>query len=79
MKDDEWREAQHSFNKVWRNQNEKYYLKSLDHQGITFKANDTRFLRWKSLINEIETLYDEVGGVGVIFLNFFVFKKKKKI
>ncbi|XP_078481082.1 paired amphipathic helix protein Sin3a isoform X1 [Ciona intestinalis] len=59
MKDDEWREAQHSFNKVWRNQNEKYYLKSLDHQGITFKANDTRFLRWKSLINEIETLYDE--------------------
>ncbi|XP_076811562.1 paired amphipathic helix protein Sin3a-like isoform X2 [Clavelina lepadiformis] len=59
MKDDEWRDAQHQFNKVWRNQNEKYYLKSLDHQGISFKANDTRFLRSKSLINEIETLYDE--------------------
>uniref|UniRef100_H2YZP6 Paired amphipathic helix protein Sin3a n=1 Tax=Ciona savignyi TaxID=51511 RepID=H2YZP6_CIOSA len=59
MKDDEWREAQHAFNKIWRNQSEKYYLKSLDHQGITFKANDTRFLRSKSLVNEIETLYDE--------------------
>uniref|UniRef100_H2YZP7 Paired amphipathic helix protein Sin3a n=1 Tax=Ciona savignyi TaxID=51511 RepID=H2YZP7_CIOSA len=56
MKDDEWREAQHAFNKIWRNQSEKYYLKSLDHQGITFKANDTRFLRSKSLVNEIETL-----------------------
>nr|CAB3266076.1 paired amphipathic helix protein Sin3a [Phallusia mammillata] len=59
MKDDEWREAQHQFNKVWRNQSEKYYLKSLDHQGISFKANDTRFLRSKSLLNEIETAYDE--------------------
>ena len=60
MKDEEWREAQHQFNKIWRNQNEKYYLKYLDHQGINFKANDTRFLRAKSLINEIETLFDEV-------------------
>lgn len=59
MKDEEWREAQHQFNKVWREQNEKYYLKSLDHQGINFKQNDTRYLRSKSLINEIETLFDE--------------------
>ena len=59
MKDEEWREAQHQFNKIWRNQNEKYYLKSLDHQGINFKANDIRFLRSKSLLNEIETLFDE--------------------
>ena len=65
MKDDEWREAQHQFNKIWKNQNEKYYLKSLDHQGISFKGNDTRFLRSKSLLNEIETLYDEVNS------NFF--------
>lgn len=49
------------FNKIWREQNEKYYLKSLDHQGINFKQNDVKALRSKSLFNEIETLYDEVS------------------
>uniref|UniRef100_A0A3Q2YQG0 Paired amphipathic helix protein Sin3a n=1 Tax=Hippocampus comes TaxID=109280 RepID=A0A3Q2YQG0_HIPCM len=58
-KEEEWREAQRSFNKIWREQNEKYYLKSLDHQGINFKQNDTKVLRSKSLLNEIESIYDE--------------------
>ncbi|XP_077423344.1 SIN3 transcription regulator family member Aa [Vanacampus margaritifer] len=58
-KEDEWREAQRGFNKIWREQNEKYYLKSLDHQGINFKQNDTKVLRSKSLLNEIESIYDE--------------------
>lgn len=61
MKEEEWREAQRGFNKVWREQNEKYYLKSLDHQGINFKQNDTKVLRSKSLLNEIESIYDEVS------------------
>ncbi|XP_016354680.1 paired amphipathic helix protein Sin3a-like [Sinocyclocheilus anshuiensis] len=58
-KEEEWREAQRGFNKIWREQNEKYYLKSLDHQGINFKQNDTKVFRSKMLLNEIETLYDE--------------------
>lgn len=58
-KEEEWREAQKGFNKIWREQNEKYYLKSLDHQGINFKQNDVKQLRSKSLFNEIETLFDE--------------------
>jgi paired amphipathic helix protein Sin3a len=58
-KEEEWREAQKGFNKQWREQNEKYYLKSLDHQGINFKQNDTKALRSKNLYNEIETLYEE--------------------
>lgn len=58
-KEEEWRESQRQFNKIWRDQNEKYYLKSLDHQGITFKQNDLKAMRSKSLINEIETIYDE--------------------
>ena len=58
-KDEEWREVQKNFNKTWRDQNEKYYLKSLDHQSLLFKQTDTRFLRSKSLLNELETLYDE--------------------
>jgi paired amphipathic helix protein Sin3a len=58
-KEEEWREAQKSFNKIWREQNERYYLKSLDHQGISFKQNDIKFLRSKNLISEIETLFEE--------------------
>jgi histone deacetylase complex regulatory component SIN3 len=59
-KDEEWRDAQKGFNRIWREQNEKYHLKSLDHQGITFKQNDLKQLRSKVLINQIETFYDEV-------------------
>ena len=45
---------------MWREQNEKYYLKSLDHQGINFKQNDIKLIRSKALLNEIETIFDEV-------------------
>ncbi|KAI1292628.1 Paired amphipathic helix protein Sin3a [Halotydeus destructor] len=58
-KEEEWREAQKSFNKIWREQNERYYLKSLDHQGISFKQNDIKNLRSKNLLNEIETIFEE--------------------
>ncbi|XP_018902629.1 paired amphipathic helix protein Sin3a [Bemisia tabaci] len=58
-KEEEWREAQKGFNKIWREQNEKFYLKSLDHQGMNFKQNDLKALRSKSLFNEIETCFDE--------------------
>jgi paired amphipathic helix protein Sin3a len=60
-KEEEWREAQKGFNQQWREQNEKYYLKSLDHQGINFKHTDTKALRSKSLMNQIETAYEEVS------------------
>ncbi|CAK1548870.1 unnamed protein product [Leptosia nina] len=56
-KEEEWREAQKGFNKQWREQNEKYYLKSLDHQGINFKQNDLKAMRSKSLFNEVESVY----------------------
>ncbi|XP_048001853.1 LOW QUALITY PROTEIN: paired amphipathic helix protein Sin3a [Leguminivora glycinivorella] len=56
-KEEEWREAQKGFNKQWREQNEKYYLKSLDHQGINFKQNDLKAMRSKSLYNEVESAY----------------------
>lgn len=64
-KEEEWREAQQGFNKIWREQYEKAYLKSLDHQAVNFKQNDTKALRSKSLLNEIESVYDEVSGPGV--------------
>lgn len=63
-KEEEWREAQQGFNKIWREQYEKAYLKSLDHQAVNFKQNDTKALRSKSLLNEIESVYDEVRHLG---------------
>lgn len=63
-KEEEWREAQQGFNKIWREQYEKAYLKSLDHQAVNFKQNDTKALRSKSLLNEIESVYDEVRQAG---------------
>lgn len=58
-KDNEWKDARNAFNEVWKSQNEKYYLKSLDHQGVNFKQSDMKFLRSKSLLNEIESIFDE--------------------
>lgn len=69
-KEEEWREAQKGFNQQWREQNEKFYLKSLDHQGINFKHTDTKALRSKSLMNTIETLYEEVCH-EMFFLSLF--------
>uniref|UniRef100_A0A8C7XXM3 Paired amphipathic helix protein Sin3b n=1 Tax=Oryzias sinensis TaxID=183150 RepID=A0A8C7XXM3_9TELE len=63
-KEEEWREAQQGFNKIWREQYEKAYLKSLDHQGVNFKQNDMKALRSKSLLNEIESIYDEQSRNG---------------
>ncbi|EDV28962.1 uncharacterized protein TRIADDRAFT_52359 [Trichoplax adhaerens] len=53
-KDEEWREARRGFNKVWKDINEKYYLK-----GITFKTNDLKALRSKNMISEIENIFEE--------------------
>uniref|UniRef100_A0A3Q4HP34 Paired amphipathic helix protein Sin3b n=1 Tax=Neolamprologus brichardi TaxID=32507 RepID=A0A3Q4HP34_NEOBR len=68
-KEEEWREAQQGFNKIWREQYEKAYLKSLDHQGVNFKQNDMKALRSKSLLNEIESIYDEVNAPLFATLN----------
>ncbi|KHN75090.1 Paired amphipathic helix protein Sin3a [Toxocara canis] len=59
QKDREWRDAQVQFNRVWREQTEKYYAKSLDHQALSFKQNDLKLLRSKMIVHHFEMLYDE--------------------
>ncbi|XP_054720925.1 paired amphipathic helix protein Sin3b-like [Uloborus diversus] len=58
-KHDEWKEKQKAFNNIWREQIDNYYMKSLDHQGINFKQNDSKSFRSKSLLNEMEMVYAE--------------------
>ncbi|BHF57887.1 Paired amphipathic helix protein Sin3a [Sparganum proliferum] len=56
QKDNEWREAVRSFHRIWSDQDAKNYLRSLDHQGATFKQRDNPFLRTKTVINQIEAI-----------------------
>ena len=58
-KDEEWREAKKNFEKLWREQIEKNYLKSLDYCAVPFKQSDQKQLKTRSLLNEIETIYFE--------------------
>ncbi|BFZ61969.1 Transcriptional regulatory protein sin3 [Saitoella coloradoensis] len=59
LKDEEWKRAQREWNKVWRDTEAKSFYKSLDHQGITFKATDKKTVATKNLIAEIEVLRKE--------------------
>ncbi|CAG5106214.1 Oidioi.mRNA.OKI2018_I69.chr1.g2742.t1.cds [Oikopleura dioica] len=63
-KNEEWRQSQKHFNRLWKDQLEKNYLKSMDHQGMNFRATDQKFLRPKNLINEIEATCDEMAMQG---------------
>lgn len=59
QKDEEWKRAQREWNKVWREVESKNYNKSMDHQGVMFKANDKKMLSGKTLIGEIEAITRE--------------------
>lgn len=58
QKQEEWREMQKCFQKTWRETNEKFYLKSLDHQCGNFKATDLKNIRSKTLLHQIENQFD---------------------
>ncbi|KAJ9093958.1 hypothetical protein QFC20_007014 [Naganishia adeliensis] len=58
-KDDEWKRAQREWNKVWREVDAKNFYKSLDHQGVVFKANDKKVISQKTMIAEVEALRKE--------------------
>ncbi|EFO25910.1 hypothetical protein LOAG_02581 [Loa loa] len=59
QKDIEWRKNQEVCNRIWREETEKHYAKSLDHQAVVFKQNDLKLLRAKTIVSQFENLYDE--------------------
>lgn len=54
QKDEEWKRAQREWNKVWREVDARNYYKSLDHQGVNFKASDKKSITAKAFVAEIE-------------------------
>ena len=61
QKNEEWRRAQREWNRVWREVDARNFYKSLDHLGITFKANDKKYITTKSFVTEIESAKVEVA------------------
>lgn len=59
QKHDEWKRAQREWNKVWKEVDARNYHKSLDHQGITFKATDKKAVTPKAFVSQIEAARDE--------------------
>ncbi|THH08411.1 hypothetical protein EW145_g2724 [Phellinidium pouzarii] len=59
QKEEEWKKAQREWNKVWREIDARNYQKSLDHQGINFKANDKKAITMKTFMNQIESVREE--------------------
>ncbi|KAJ7597424.1 hypothetical protein C8J56DRAFT_920036 [Mycena floridula] len=56
QKDEEWRRAQREWSRTWREGDSKNFYKSLDHQGITFKANDKKNITAKYFVSDIESV-----------------------
>lgn len=61
QKNEEWRRAQREWNRVWREVDARNFYKSLDHQGITFKANDKKYITTKSFVGEIDNAKAEIA------------------
>src|SRR5699024_2576407 len=52
--------AKHSeSSKLWKEQFDKHYLKSLDYQGINFRQNDLKNLQPKLMLFEIIKIFNE--------------------
>lgn len=56
---EQWKATQREWEKVWRDQTQRMFWKSLDHQGIQAKQGDKRQFQTKTLQNEIQIKYEE--------------------
>ncbi|VDP83047.1 unnamed protein product [Echinostoma caproni] len=56
QKDTEWREAIRGYQRSWADQDARNYLRSLDHQGATFKQRDAPLIRSKTMVSQIEAV-----------------------
>ncbi|KAF5385000.1 hypothetical protein D9615_001214 [Tricholomella constricta] len=59
QRDEEWRRAQREWSRTWREVDSKNFYKSLDHQGISFKANDKKNITAKYFVMDIESIKNQ--------------------
>lgn len=56
---EEWKMVQREWEKVWRDQTQKMFWRSLDHQNVQLKNQDKRQFQSKTLQNEIAVKFAE--------------------
>lgn len=56
---EEWKQVQREWEKVWRDQINKQFWKSLDHQGLNVRNHDKKIFQQKTLTSEIQAKYEE--------------------
>ncbi|KAI9812481.1 MAG: Transcriptional regulatory protein sin3 [Pycnora praestabilis] len=66
QKAEEWKASQREWEKVWREQTQKMFWKSLDHQGLSAKNNDKKQFQSKTLQSEIQTRYEEQKRLRIV-------------
>lgn len=54
-----WKASQREWEKVWRDQTQRAFWRSLDHQGVNVKVQDKRQFQAKTLQTEIQIKYEE--------------------
>ena len=54
-----WKQTQREWEKVWRDQTQRMFYRSLDHQGLQAKQNDKRQFQSKTLQNEVQYKFEE--------------------
>ncbi|KAF2163855.1 hypothetical protein M409DRAFT_68133 [Zasmidium cellare ATCC 36951] len=65
-----WKMAQREWEKVWREQTQKMFWKSLDHQAANAKTNDRRQFQTKTLQAEIQVKHEEMKRAANINPSF---------
>ncbi|PGH26786.1 hypothetical protein AJ80_01551 [Polytolypa hystricis UAMH7299] len=63
QKCEEWKASQREWDKVWREQMQKAFWRSLDHQAILMKNGDKKTFVPKHLQHEIQTKFEELNNV----------------
>ena len=59
QKCEEWKASQREWDKIWREQTQKAYWRSLDHQAIASKSMDKKLFVAKHIQNEIQNKFEE--------------------
>ncbi|KAE8386740.1 hypothetical protein BDV23DRAFT_186947 [Aspergillus alliaceus] len=59
QKCEEWKASQREWDKIWREQMQKAYWRSLDHQAIASKGTDKKLFVAKHIQNEIQNKFEE--------------------
>jgi paired amphipathic helix protein Sin3a len=56
---EEWKACQREWDKVWREQMQRAYWRSLDHQAIATKQSDKKLFIAKNIQQEVQTRFEE--------------------